>query len=41
VLCDDLGKIGLIATLDGKTEVDAWAKVSLTGTFNKDIFIDD
>ena len=41
VLCEDLGKIGLISTLDGKTEVDSWENVELKGNLNKDIFIDD
>jgi hypothetical protein len=41
VLCEDLGKIGLIATFDGKTETDAWENIRLEGSLNKDIFIDD
>jgi hypothetical protein len=41
VLCEDLGKIGLISTLDGKTETDSWEKIKLEGSLNKDIFIDD
>jgi hypothetical protein len=41
VLCADLGAIGVTATLDGTTVVDAWESIHLKGTFNKDIYIDD
>jgi hypothetical protein len=41
VLCEDLGKIGLISILDGSTEVDSWKNIELKGKLSKDIFIDD
>jgi hypothetical protein len=42
VLCTDFGAtIGLISTLDGKTETDSWEEIKLSGNLNKDIFIDD
>jgi hypothetical protein len=41
VLCEDLGKIGLVSTFNGKTEVDTWLEVKLGGILNEDIFMDD
>ena len=41
VLCEDLGKIGLVSTLDGSTKTDSWENIELKGKLNKDIFIDD
>ena len=41
VLCEDLGKIGVLSTLNGTTEVDSWEQIELKGKLTKDIFIDD
>jgi hypothetical protein len=41
VLCEDFGKIGLTAALNGIAEVDSWVAVTLKGKLNKDIFLDD
>jgi hypothetical protein len=41
VLCEDLGAIGLISTLDGTNKVDSWEEIELKGKLSKDIFIDD